>query len=236
MNIELSGEALAFGGAAAKALDRAVLPEAVLPEAVLTGLGAWDLNPRDDAEDLEAAAALSRAAGYRGLPGVAVRLAGEQAPDDDPLKLTLTCWALLGMMDRAIDLTREHVLAREQFGRPLAAFQGVQFQLTDAEVERAGTDVLAKYALWSIQVRNPEAAQDALALRLAALEAAEVVFRVAHQLHGALGFCDEAPLSWLSRGSQEIRRRPFGLSATRTLLMRRAGRRGLTGLFSGEVQ
>jgi alkylation response protein AidB-like acyl-CoA dehydrogenase len=139
------------------------------------------------------------------------------------------------MMDRALDLTRAHVLAREQFGQPLATFQGVQFQLTDAEVERAGTDVLARYALWSIQSHRPEAGDDALALRVAALEAADVVFRVAHQLHGALGFCDEAPLSWLSRGSQEIRRRPFGLSMTRTLLTQRIGRTGLTGLFNDEI-
>ena len=32
------------------------------------------------------------------------------------------------------------------------------------------------------------------------------MFRVAHQLHGAIGFCDEVPLSWLSRYSQPFRR------------------------------
>jgi len=124
------------------------------------------------------------------------------------------------------------VLIREQFGRPLAAFQSVQFQLTDAEVERTGLDALAKYALWSIQAANEEALDDALALRLAALEAAETVFRISHQLHGALGFCDEAPLSWLSRYSQPLRRLPLGLSATRRELTTRVGTRGLTGLFS----
>jgi len=102
----------------------------------------------------------------------------------------------------------------------------VQFQLTDAEVERAGVDILATHALWSLDT------DDALALRLAAIEAAEVVFRVCHQLHGAVGFCDETTLSWLSRHSQPLRRLPFGVSATRAQLTRRIGRRGLTGLFS----
>ncbi|NED67510.1 acyl-CoA dehydrogenase, partial [Streptomyces sp. SID10244] len=73
---------------------------------------------------------------------------------------------------RAMELTRSHVLLREQFGRPLAKLQGVQFQLTDAEVERAGVEVLAKYALWSTESGHPEAVDDALALRLAAIEAA----------------------------------------------------------------
>ena len=98
--------------------------------------------------------------------------------------------------------------------------------MSDAEVERSGLEVLAKHALWSLDV------DDALALRLAALEAAEVVFRVCHQLHGAVGFCDETTLSWLSRYSQPLRRLPFGLSATRQQLTQRVGRRGLTGLFS----
>ena len=61
------------------------------------------------------------------------------------------------MLDAARDagpghhLTRAYVLDRQQFGQPLATFQGVQFQLTDAEVERAGLEELAKYTLWSVR-------------------------------------------------------------------------------------
>jgi hypothetical protein len=241
MIIDLSAEALAFGDSARLALGSAA-GDGTVQERVLKELGAWDLDPRGDGDDLEAAAALCRAAGYRACTyPVAERLARlsdtrlpeAQPPDPlDPLGLVLPCWTLLGMLDRAIELTIEHVKARRQFGQPLSAFQGVQFQLTDAEVERTGADILAKYALWSIQAGDPEAAQDALALRVAALEAAEVVFRVAHQLHGAMGFCDETPLSWLSRYSQPLRRAPFGLSQTRALLTERTGRHGLTGLFN----
>ena len=151
---------------------------------------------------------------------------------DVALGLVLPCWTLLGMLDRAIELTVAHVNLRKQFGQPLSSFQGVQFQLTDAEVERSGLDMLAKYALWSIGTSRPEALDDALALRMSALEAADVVFRVCHQLHGAVGFCDETTLSWLSRYSQPLRRLPLGLSATRDQLTRRVGGAGLTGLFS----
>jgi 3-oxo-4-pregnene-20-carboxyl-CoA dehydrogenase alpha subunit len=150
---------------------------------------------------------------------------------DLPLALVLPCWTLLGMLDRAIALTVTYVQDRHQFGNPLASFQGVQFQLTDAETERAGLEEVARYALWSIQAGRTDALEDALALRLAAIEAAEIVFRVAHQLHGAIGFCDETTLSWLSRYSQPLRRLPTGLSATRDHLTRQLGRRGLTGLF-----
>jgi 3-oxo-4-pregnene-20-carboxyl-CoA dehydrogenase alpha subunit len=322
MNIELSAEALAYGRLARQAIEAAggdglVQDAEREPERrenifapVFGELGAWDLDPRGDPDDLEAAAALCRAAGYWGIAyPVAERLARpagleadglvvvaeavssatfatsasvtpvapvacldlrwaavtptgrrsrvvatrptgpprtsafvaslELAPVDDndgandvALGLVLPCWTLLGMLDRAIDLARAHVVVREQFGQPISGFQSVQFQLTDAEVERSGVDVLAKYALWSIQAALPEAVDDALALRLAALEAAEVVFRVSHQLHGAIGFCDEMPLSWLSRYSQPLRRLPLGLSATRAALTARLGRHGLTGVFS----
>jgi 3-oxo-4-pregnene-20-carboxyl-CoA dehydrogenase alpha subunit len=151
---------------------------------------------------------------------------------DAALGLVLPGWTLLGMLDRAMALTRSYVLERRQFGQPLADFQGVQFQLTDAEVERSGAEELGKYAIWSIESGQASANVDALAFRLGVLEAANVVFRVAHQLHGAIGFCDETVLSWVSRASAPIRHLPFGVSGTTAELTQRLGRRGLPGLFS----
>ncbi|MFL0178158.1 acyl-CoA dehydrogenase family protein [Mycobacterium sp. SMC-15] len=305
MNLELGPDAEEFGRAARRAFEAAGGDDLVmradadpslrepLVGPVLRGLGTFELKPRADADELEAAAALCRGAGYWALPypvaeclstpadldvdglivvadhapaGVVaglskrwatVTLAGVRStvvaqsearpalvaeltlapvdPDgvgDLALALTLPCWTLLGMLDRAMDLTIAHVRLREQFGQALSTFQGVQFQLTDAEVERAGLDMLAKYALWSIATGRPEAVDDALALRSAALEAADVVFRICHQLHGAVGFCDETALSWLSRYSQPLRRLPWGLSATRDRLARRVQQTGLTGLYA----
>jgi 3-oxo-4-pregnene-20-carboxyl-CoA dehydrogenase alpha subunit len=306
MILDLNDDAKEYGRQALKAFEAAggdqllvqadAKPDtrAGLITPVLESLGVFELEPRSDADSLEAAAAVCRSAGYWALPyPVAERLArpdgldvdglvvvdadvpeaalqgldnrwaavtldgerstvakfGASGPSfatalelsavdsagagDVALTLTLPSWTLLGMLDRAIDLTVAHVSLRKQFGQPLSSFQGVQFQLTDAEVERSGVDILAKYALWSLGA-NPadEAINDALALRLAAVEAAEVVFRVCHQLHGAVGFCDETVLSWLSRYSQPLRRLPFGVSKTRDTLTARLGRHGLTGLFS----
>ena len=218
MQLSLSDEVLEFGQQVQRALESGGDTERVLAE-----LGVWDLDLADP-EQREAAAAACRAAGWAAIEEpVAERLAGSSA--EDAMGLVLGSWTLLGMLDRAMALTIEYVQDRHQFGQPLSAFQNVQFQLTDAEVERAGLDMLAKYALWSGEL------EDALALRVAALEAAEVVFRVCHQLHGAIGFCDETFLSWVSRRSLRLRRQPWGLSATRARLLRAVDGHGLTGLF-----
>ncbi|KMO67701.1 MAG: acyl-CoA dehydrogenase [Mycolicibacterium rufum] len=305
MILDLSDDAVEFGRQARHAFesaggDQLVARAEAAPQTrealvgpVLAALGAWELDPRSDADDLEAAAALCRSAGYWALPyplaerlsapadldvdglivvggarpagavagvesrwaavsvdGARYRVTGLGPPQPgfvaelelSPLDeaggrdvapgLVLPCWTLLGMLDRAVELTVAHVTLRTQFGQSLASFQGVQFQLTDAEVERTGLDILAKHALWSIATDQPGAIEDALALRMAGLEAADVVFRVCHQLHGAVGFCDETTLSWLSRYSQPLRRLPFGLSGTRDHLTRAAGHHGLAGLFA----
>ena len=200
------------------------------PSAVLAGLESrWAAVTMDGARSAVTGQGAGGAAFVAELELSAI---DDSGAGDIALGLVLPCWTLLGMLDRAIELTVAHVGLRKQFGQSLSTFQGVQFQLTDAEVERTGVDILAKYALWSIGTSRPEALDDALALRMSALEAAEVVFRVCHQLHGAVGFCDETTLSWLSRYSQPLRRLPLGLSATRDELTRRVGGTGLTGLFA----
>jgi 3-oxo-4-pregnene-20-carboxyl-CoA dehydrogenase alpha subunit len=228
MVLDLSDDAKEYGRQALRAFEAAGGDQLVqqaeakpdlresLAGPVLSELGAWELDPRTDADGLEAAAALCRSAGYWALPypvaerlakpsdldvdglivvadnrpsGVlvglesdwaTVSLAGERSrvvgrgpagpgfvaelelaaiddhgTDDVALGLVLPCWTLLGMLDRAMELTIAHVSLRKQFGQPLSAFQGVQFQLTDAEVERSGVEILAKYALWSIGTQRP---------------------------------------------------------------------------------
>ncbi|WP_328356897.1 acyl-CoA dehydrogenase family protein [Mycobacterium sp. NBC_00419] len=205
-------------------VDGLIVVSAAAPEGAIAGLETrWAAVTLDGARSAAVATAATGPAFTVALQLTEIDAAGA---GDVALALMLPCWTLLGMLDRAIELTIAHVTLRKQFGQPLSSFQGVQFQLTDAEVEHSGLEVLAKHALWSLDV------DDALALRLAAIEAAEVVFRVCHQLHGAVGFCDETTLSWLSRYSQPLRRLPFGLSATRQQLTQRVGRRGLTGLYS----
>ena len=81
----------------------------------------------------------------------------------------------------ALDLSIAHTRTREQFGRPLARFQAVQQHLA----------VLAGHA---IAARAAAATGDEAIAKIVAGRAAGEAARIAHQLHGALGYSDEHPL------------------------------------------
>lgn len=153
------------------------------------------------------------------------------ADDVAMLALTFPLWTLLGMMEAAVEMTRRHLLDRKQFDKPLASFQALQFRLADTVTAFQGFEELAKYTLWSVSTSQAGAAVDVLACRLAALEVAETVFRSGHQMHGAMGFCDEVDLSWLSRHSQPIRRLPWGRSATNSRLLDAMAAAPFQGLY-----
>lgn len=141
-------------------------------------------------------------------------LAGEGARDVAALAMTLQSWWLLGLLDHAVEDVVRYTREREQFGRHLISFQAVGFQLADMAVATEALAELAKYTLWRLAVVRDDALVDAVALRSAALDAASVVMRAAHQLYGAMGFTDEVDVSWLSRASQMVRRLPEGRHAS----------------------
>jgi acyl-CoA dehydrogenase len=109
----------------------------------------------------------------------------------------LRAMQMSGAMRRALDLSVAHAKERNQFGRPIAAFQAIQHQLADAAVQVASANAAADSAAqaWG---------QDDFALRAAlaktrAGEAASLVARVAHQVHAAMGFTQEHNLHFFTR-------------------------------------
>ena len=160
-----------------------------------------------------------------------VELGGWAFGADPATVVVLQSWVILGMVEHAAEMTFAYVQERRQFGRTLADFQGTQFRVADMSVWIQSLEKIAKYALWSVASGQSSAVIDALLLRVAALEAAEQVFRSAHQLHGAIGFCDETHISWLSRHSQPLRRLPFGRSQTEAILLERVSTSPIPGLF-----
>jgi hypothetical protein len=154
---------------------------------------------------------------------------------DGALALVLAAFHVLGTLERALEITTGHVNDRHQFGKPLAANQAVQFQLADATVAARGLRELASFTLWRRAAAPLGRTVDALALRVSAIESANQVLRTCHQLHGAVGFCDEHDLSFLTRHVQPLLRIPGGLEDTTGRLIDAIATSGFDSLFASGV-
>jgi len=121
----------------------------------------------------------------------------------------------VGIAQGAIDAASGYVAGRRQFGRPVGAFQGVQFMLADMVTETAAARQLVYTA-----AAKADRGDDDLTLysSMAKLKAGDVAMRVttdAVQLHGGYGYTKDYPVERYMRdakitqiyeGTQEIQR------------------------------
>jgi short-chain 2-methylacyl-CoA dehydrogenase len=104
----------------------------------------------------------------------------------------------VGLAQGAYDLAFKYAQEREQFGRAIARFQAVQFQLADMAVElEAGRNLVYK-AAWLKDEGRPFAKEAAMA-KLYTGELSHRVANAALQIHGGYGFMDESAISRLYR-------------------------------------
>ena len=104
----------------------------------------------------------------------------------------------VGLAQGAYDLAYRYAKEREQFGKPIARFQAVQFQLADMAVEiEAGRNLVYK-AAWLKDQSRPFAKEAAMA-KLYTGELSHRVANAALQIHGGYGFMDESAISRLYR-------------------------------------
>lgn len=110
------------------------------------------------------------------------------------------CVQTVGVLDAAAALTVAHTRERQQFGRPLSAFQAVQHSLAamSGEIERArAATTLAVAAAADYGFGSTEADYAVTVAKVAVGRAVEPVTTIAHQLHGAIGVTREHQL-WLA--------------------------------------
>jgi len=103
------------------------------------------------------------------------------------------CAVQLGVAERALELTAEHARSREQFGRPIGAFQAVAQRLADAYIDVEAIRLTMWQAAWRLDAGLP--ADEEIAT--AKFWAAEGGHRVAHtavHIHGGVGVDTSHPL------------------------------------------
>ena len=108
----------------------------------------------------------------------------------------------LGLAQGAFELARDFLLQRQQFGRPLAEFQGLQWMLADMSIAIEAARALVVRAAESAGAEGfPDMAMVAQAKILAA-ETAVKVTGDALQMHGAAGYSRDLPLERMARDAR----------------------------------
>jgi alkylation response protein AidB-like acyl-CoA dehydrogenase len=100
----------------------------------------------------------------------------------------------VGIASQALVLGVEHAKTREQFGRPIGAYQAVSHKLADTYVETELARSLAYWAAWCIAEDDGQAELAATAAKTYAAEAAVAACERAIQVHGGMGFTWDHPL------------------------------------------
>ena len=110
----------------------------------------------------------------------------------------------LGSAKEAYDLALHYAVARQQFGRPIADFQAIQFKLADMAV-RIYTMEQIVYDCASKVDRGESATLESSIVKLYCTEAASQVIDEAIQIHGGMGFSRELPLERMYRDARVTR-------------------------------
>jgi alkylation response protein AidB-like acyl-CoA dehydrogenase len=108
---------------------------------------------------------------------------------------------MVGLAQGALDHTLRYVREREQFGRPIGQFQGVQFQLAEMRTELEAARLLVYNAARLREADRPFLAEAAMA-KLYASEAAQRIASTCVDLFGGYGFTREYPVEKLYRDAK----------------------------------
>jgi alkylation response protein AidB-like acyl-CoA dehydrogenase len=120
----------------------------------------------------------------------------------------------LGLAQNALELGVRYAKQREQFGRPIAEFQAVQFMIADMAAQVEASRYLTYRAADRYDRGLPYAKEAAMA-KLYASESANRVVYLSQQIHGAYGYSREYAVERLYRearvfsiyeGTSEIQR------------------------------
>ena len=100
---------------------------------------------------------------------------------------------LVGVGQRALDMSVAYANERTQFGRPIGSFQAIKHKCVDIMVAVETARSLAYYAAWAVGEDAPDAGAAAAMAKGYCGDMAKTVTSEAIQVHGGIGFTWEHP-------------------------------------------
>jgi len=176
------------------------MPDAVLasgpagPVLALVAVGTMDIS-----DDANLAGEPRGYVSFDEAPAVGALLTPAQATELRARFALARAVQLAAALERVLAWTVQYAGERQQFGRPLGKFQAIQMELAQMAGEVTAVTALTDAAVQAVERGSADLVLACAAAKVRAGAAVEVVARLAHQVHGAIGFTQEHKLHHLTR-------------------------------------
>ena len=108
------------------------------------------------------------------------------------------CAEMVGLAQKALELTLDYAKERIAFGHPIGAFQSIQHRCADMQMDLDGSRYVMYQAAWRIS-ENLTAEREAAIAKAWVSQACRRIMHSAHQVHGAIGFTEDHILHYYTK-------------------------------------
>jgi len=108
------------------------------------------------------------------------------------------CAEMLGGAQQVLDMTVDYVKERVQFDHPIGTLQAIQHHCANMLIDLEGIRYITYLAAWKVN-EGPPFGKEAAIAKAWASEAYKRISDLAHQSHGAIGFCEDHDLPLYSK-------------------------------------
>jgi alkylation response protein AidB-like acyl-CoA dehydrogenase len=155
-----------------------------------------------------------------------VRGGGEPLGGDGADRLRAAVAAeVVGVCQRALEMTLQYVKERKQFGVPVGSFQAVSHRCAQMLLHTESVRSTAYYAAWAADAEPARLGEAAALAAAAAATGGREVAAGAIQAHGGIGFTWEADVHWLYKRAEVDRALLGGATRHHGALARAAAER-----------
>jgi alkylation response protein AidB-like acyl-CoA dehydrogenase len=119
----------------------------------------------------------------------------------DDARITVGAAQALGIAEGAFEAAVNYTKERVQFGKPIAAQQGLQWYLAEMRTKIEATRWLTYYAAW-VADQGKSATEAGAMAKLQASQVAREVTNFALQIHGGYGFMKDYPVERMYRDAK----------------------------------
>jgi alkylation response protein AidB-like acyl-CoA dehydrogenase len=107
------------------------------------------------------------------------------------------CAEAVGVMERLLEMTGEHLRSRRQFGQPIGNFQALQHRVADMAIAIEQACSMALLAASKVEEDDRRERRRAMSAAKTMIgQSGRYVGEQAVQLHGGMGMTDDLPVGW----------------------------------------